>query len=185
MAPRSAEPWPRRWCCSALLLGAALTACSDGGDTASRLPPPPRQQPVPPASSSLQQPSPLAPAPGLTPLASPRQLLAAFPIGRPDPYAPLQATAAAADTAPSRSNLSAELRLLGLISGGNSAQAVVQIGDRSATLCPGLRGRCPGAAADQPLLPPGWSVERIEAAQGLLVLRQGRQRQVLSLPRGV
>jgi hypothetical protein len=58
---------------------------------------------------------------------------------------------------------------------------MVQSGASSGLLCRGPQGRCPGIQADQPLLPPDWSVEHIDAAAGLLVLRQGRQRHVLSL----
>ena len=155
-----------------------LTACGDGGVIDSSVQPlPPRPRPPAPASDPLS--TSLASPAGLTPLASPQQLLAAFPIGRPDPFAPLPAAAAAHGAAPAAA-LPADLRLLGLISGGRSAQVLIESGGRSGVLCPGPRGRC-DAAADQPLLPPGWSVERIEAGPGLLVLRQGRQRHVLSL----
>ena len=64
---------------------------------------------------------------------------------------------------------------------GGRAQAFVQIGEQSGPLCPGPRGRCGGGAPDQPLLPPGWSVTGIDAANGLLAVSFGRQRQVIPL----
>ena len=68
-----------------------------------------------------------------------------------------------------------------MIGTGGRAQAFVQIGEQSGPLCPGPRGRCGGGAPDQPLLPPGWSVTGIDAANGLLAVSFGRQRQVIPL----
>jgi hypothetical protein len=166
-----------------VLLAAGLTACGDGGaidSSVQPLPPRPRPSALPPATAA----PPLAAPSGLTPLASPQQLLAAFPIGRPDPFAPLPSAVGAREGAAAPATLPADLRLLGVISGGRSAQVLVQIGSRSGALCPGPRGRCAGGA-DSLLLPPGWSVERIDAGRGLVVLRQGQQRQVLSLASGL
>lgn len=166
------------------LLVAGLTACSDGADQAASLKPlPPQSRPVvssrKPSPSPLQPP--LSPPAGLTPLASQQQLLGSLAIGREDPFAALQpsTSAAAGGAVRRRAPLPADFQLLGLVSAGRSAQAMVRIGSRTGTLCPGPRGRCPGS--DPLLLPPGWSVERVAAGKGLLVLRQGRQRQVLSL----
>jgi hypothetical protein len=174
----------------ALLLLAAigLTACSAGQEAASTAPAPP---PPPaaaaaaaPAAEAAKPPAKPVPPPGLTPLATPQQVVDSIAVGRPDPFAPSQlppgpdgkpAGTAAKPTLPDG------FKLTGVIRTGGRAQAFVQIGDQSGPLCPGPRGRCSGAGDDQPLLPPGWSVTGIDAANGLLALSFGRQRQVIPL----
>lgn len=179
MAPRPAER-----CAGALaaLLAAGLSACSPGADTTAIQPLPPLAPAGAPAPAPLPPTQPFSTPAGLTPLASPQQLLGSLAIGRLDPFAPLPPAGSRAPVGTTQAALPADFRLLGLISGGRSAQAMVQIGARSGALCPGLRGRCPGP--DPLLLPPGWVVERIAAGQGVLVLRQGVQRQLLSLGPG-
>jgi hypothetical protein len=101
----------------------------------------------------------------------------AIEVGRPDPFAPTPPPA----VSQSRPSLPDGFKLTGVIRTGGRAQAFVQIGDQSGPLCPGPRGRCSGAAADQPLLPAGWSVTGIDAANGLLAVSFGRERQVISV----
>ena len=105
-------------------------------------------------------------------------------VGRPDPFAAPQqvgpsAAAGAGPGSAASAGLPQGLRLTGVIRTGATARAFVQVGDRSAALCPGPRGRCPGGAAEQPLLPAGWTVTAIDADHGLMALRFGTQRQVL------
>jgi hypothetical protein len=60
-------------------------------------------------------------------------------------------------------------------------EAFVQLAPgQSGAVCVGPRGRCSGSGLP-PLLPPGWSVERIDVAQGRLLLNQAGQRRILSL----
>ena len=112
---------------------------------------------------------------GFTPLPSPEQVLAALPVGRPDPFAPVVAPAqAAADPVEG-------LRLTGVLRSRYGPQAFVQLAPgQSGAVCVGPRGRCSGSGLP-PLLPPGWSVERIDVAQGRLLLNQAGQRRRLSL----
>lgn len=186
MAHRRAERCANALAALAALVAAGLSACSPGADTTAVQPLPPRVRPLAtagaPAPAPLPRTQPFSTAAGLTPLASPQQLLGSLAIGRLDPFAPLPPAGSRAPVGTIQAALPADFRLLGLISGGRSAQAMVQIGARSGALCPGLRGRCPGP--DPLLLPPGWVVERIAAGQGVLVLRQGVQRQLLSLGPG-
>ena len=171
----------------ALLLLAAigLTACGTGQDAATTAPVPPPPPAAPAAAAApAKPPAKPVPPPGLTPLATPQQVVDSIAVGRPDPFAPSQLPPGP-DGKPTGSAAKPTLpdgfKLTGMIRTGGRAQAFVQIGDQSGPLCPGPRGRCSGAGADQPLLPPGWSVTGIDAANGLLALSFGRQRQVIPL----
>lgn len=180
MPCRLPESQPRRLGAGLLagLLALGVSACADdGADTASVQPLPPRSQPPAPSPQPPHQP--LIDTAGLTPLASSQQLLGSVVIGRLDPFASLQPATprATAGSAPVASP--ENVHLLGVISSGRTAQAMVQIGDRTGALCQGPRGRCPGR--DSLSLPPGWSVERIAAGQGLLVVRHGSQRLLFSV----
>ena len=158
---------------AALLAAAGLTGCGGGaGDTATTVPPP---RPAAPPEAVKPPAKPVPPA-GFTPLATPQQVVDAIDVGRPDPFAPVLAQAKAA-----RPTLPNGFRFTGAVRTGRSVQALVMLGDQTGPLCPGPRGRCSGAAADQPLLPPGWSVTGIDAANGLLAVSFGKQRQVISL----
>ena len=73
------------------------------------------------------------------------------------------------------------LRLTGVLRSRWGPQAFVQLAPgQSGAVCVGPRGLCPGSGL-QALLPPGWSVLRIDVAQGRLLLNQGGQRRLLSL----
>jgi len=169
-----------------LLAAIGLAGCG-GSNTASAPPPPPPPAPPAPAKPAAKP----VPPPGLTPLATPQQVVDAIEVGRADPFAPSQPPPGTATTrigpdgkpvvVPPRPTLPDGFKLTGVIRTGGRAQAFVQIGDQSGPLCPGPRGRCSGAGAEQPLLPPGWSVTGIDAANGLLAVSFGRQRQVIPL----
>ncbi len=116
---------------------------------------------------------------GFTPLPSPEQVLAALPVGRPDPFAPVVAPAQAAGSA---AGVPADgLRLTGVLRSRYGPQAFVQLAPgQSGAVCVGPRGRCPSSGLPA-LLPVGWSVERIDVPQGRLLLNQAGQRRMLSL----
>lgn len=170
-----------------LLAAIGLAGC--GGSNTASAPPPPPPPPAPPAPAKPAAKP--VPPPGLTPLATPQQVVNAIEVGRADPFAPSQPPPGTATTrigpdgkpvvVPPRPTLPDGFKLTGVIRTGGRAQAFVQIGDQSGPLCPGPRGRCSGAGAEQPLLPPGWSVTGIDAANGLLAVSFGRQRQVIPL----
>jgi hypothetical protein len=116
---------------------------------------------------------------GFTPLPSPEQVLAALPVGRPDPFAPVVAPAQAAG--PAAGSPADALRLTGVLRSRYGPQAFVQLASgQSGAVCVGPRGRCPSSGLP-PLLPVGWSVERIDVTQGRLLLNQAGQRRILSL----
>jgi hypothetical protein len=116
---------------------------------------------------------------GFTPLPSPEQVLAALPVGRLDPFASVMAPAQAAG--PAAGSPADALRLTGVLRSRYGPQAFVQLAPgQSGAVCVGPRGRCSGSGLP-PLLPPGWSVERIDVAQGRLLLNQAGQRRMLSL----
>ena len=157
----------------ALLLVALLSACSTAPDS-SLSPLPPARRPL---RSAADQTAPAEVA-GLIQAPSPEQVVQAQATGRLDPFAPVQSAAPVASTTAQASI--PELRLTGLIGSGRQAQALVEVGNQTGTLCIGRRGLCPGAG--QPaLLPVGWSVTGIDLGRGQLVVFQGGQRRVFSL----
>ena len=99
----------------------------------------------------------------------------AQPVGRPDPFAPLPATA-------SRSAAAAVpvvpqgFRFNGVIRSGQQAQALVEFGADSGSLRVGDVG-----GRSTRLLPPGWAVGGIDVARGTLTLRASGQAVRLSL----
>ncbi|MEY4297945.1 MAG: hypothetical protein RLZZ423_1124 [Cyanobacteriota bacterium] len=168
-----------------LCVAFALVGCG-GNDTASVPTPPAPAPPAPVAPEPAKPPAKLQPTAGLTPLATPQQVVSAIDVGRPDPFAPSQSTGTIGPdgkpvSGPAKAALPDGFKLTGLIRSGGRSQAFVQIGSQSGPLCPGPRGRCSGTGADQPLLPPGWTVTGIDATNGLLAVSFGRQRQVISL----
>lgn len=157
----------------ALLLVALLSACSTASDT-SLSPLPPARRPL---RSAAEQAAPAVVA-GLIQAPSPEQVVQAQGTGRIDPFAPVQTARSVAPGAAEAPT--PELRLTGLIGSGRQAQALVEVGTQSGTVCVGRRGLCPGAG--QPaLLPVGWSVTGIDLGRGQLVVFQGGQRRVFSL----
>ncbi|MEY4431517.1 MAG: hypothetical protein RLZZ533_1453 [Cyanobacteriota bacterium] len=130
---------------------------------------------TPPNSAPASPPAPAVAGAGFTPLPSPQQVLAALPVGRPDPFAPVLTSAQAAGPAPEG------LRLTGVLRSRWGPQAFLQLAPgQGGAVCVGPRGLCAGSGLPA-LLPPGWSVLRIDVAQGRLLLNQGGQRRLLSL----
>ena len=158
-----------------LMVLCALAGCGggEGGDAAA----------VPQRDAAARPRSPLSSPPaaatgtdvGLTPLPSPQQVLAALPIGRPDPFAPVVAPAQTAGPAPEG------LRLTGVLRSRFGPQAFLQLAPgQGGAVCLGPRGLCAGSGLPA-LLPPGWSVVSIDVANGRLLLNQGGPRRLLSL----
>ena len=159
------------------LCGVALTACqspSITGELSFSRSPSPRAPQRLNAPSADAAPAASPASLGFTPLLSPQQVVAALPLGRPDPFAPVLA-------APAKTPAAGDgLRFTGVIRSPYGTQALVQLGGLSGAVCVGPRGRC-AAAGGPPLLPAGWSVSQIDVAAGRLVLNQAGQRLVLSL----
>ncbi|MEB3266674.1 MAG: hypothetical protein VKN13_08685 [Cyanobacteriota bacterium] len=170
---------------------------------------PPAAELVAPAAGPRPARSVPAAPPGLKPLPPPAQVARALPIGRFDPFAGLGDPLASpsptppsllrsgspspapprsgprAATAPAAGSLCpglpADFRFTGVIRGGGQAYAVVEADGISGSLRVGDRG---GSRADRgttDLLPPCWSVARVDVNRGLLVLQQGRRRQLIPL----
>lgn len=171
--------WGRRWAVLALL----ALACSACADQAASPEGEPSADPAPAAAvadaaAGIPATSPPAAAPpGLTPLPSANQVLAAQPIGRADPFAPeaVAPVAAAAAAPPPPPSLPEGFRFSGVLRIGATPQALVQVGDQSGPLCLGARGRCANTGQAEGLLPEGWAVAAIDVDQGRLTLRQGGQ----------
>jgi len=131
--------------------------------------------------SSLQPPAALPPLPrsaveagavaggpaatGLTPLPTPQQVVTAQPVGRLDPFLPVQGAASGPGGA-AQATLPAGFRFQGVILSRGRAQALVQFGSESGNLRVGDAG-----GRTTPLLPPGWAVGGIDVARGRLILR--------------
>ena len=172
------------------LVGLALVAagCTPGGvgDSA----PSGKPAPAPPAAAEK---APAQAGLGLVPLPSPQQVSAAVALGRLDPFsspvppsrpqAPVGgapgSTATGAGGATAGGGAAAvpkagppalpdDFKFSGVITSRGRAEALVQTGSDSGTVQVGDIGR--GA---NPWLPQGWSVDAIDARQGVLTLRQG------------
>ncbi|MEB3332346.1 MAG: hypothetical protein VKI83_07645 [Synechococcaceae cyanobacterium] len=145
-------------------------------------------------AAKLQQ----APAPlPFEALPTPRQVVAAVPFGRRDPFGNLPvaqqaaglggsgggggspAEIAAAQAEARRAMLllpPAGLRLTGVLQSGARSEAVVEYKDASGSLHPGDRG---GVTTE--LLPLGWSVAAIDIHSGQMTLQHGGRRVVLKM----
>jgi hypothetical protein len=144
-----------------------LAACQ--GPPTAVTPPPPPARPAADASAAPAVPS------GLTPLPSSQQVVAAFPVGRRDPFASLapSATAAQAGAGAKAAALKPpeflnEFKVSGVIQGAGHAEAVVTYKTVSGSLRQGDLG---GRTTD--LLPSGWSVAAVDVQNGFLVLQNG------------
>ena len=118
--------------------------------------PPAEKPPAVPAAETLKPdplPGPSAIENGLALLPTPNQVLSSVPEGRADPFAP--------------SNVQS-VTVQGVLDVGGELRAFVKTPEGAGTVCPGLRGRCPGDV--KALLPAGWVVERIEPGRGCLVV---------------
>jgi hypothetical protein len=150
----------------ALLWGCGPTPPADSGIT-----PLPKARAVPSESPASSRPPAVA---GLTSLPTADQVVAAVPRGRTDPFLPPPVAVARPAAAPVQ--LPAGFRFSGVIVSGGQVQALVQLGSLSGSLRVGDRG---GGSTE--LLPPGWSVTRIDGQRGRLTLLQGGRRLVLDL----
>ncbi len=159
------------WACMGVI---AVSACSASDGARSDLRAVTTNQAQEPAAPD-SPPQATAAGAGFTPLPSPQQVLAALPVGRADPFAPVVAPAQAGGPA------AEGLRLTGVLRSRFGAQAFLQLAPgQGGAVCVGPRGVCAGSGLPA-LLPPGWSVLSIDVAQGRLLLNQGGQRRLLSL----
>lgn len=151
-------------------------------------------EPSPPINANINQNSPqLSTQPqqvdlGLSTLPSPRQVISATPIGKPDPFSPpsqepipgpppqLLNKVRAALEASKPPDPSIELRWLesfldfnytGYILVGNTSKALVSYKGDSGEITVGSRG---GTGSSARLLPSGWTVRSINRSNGLLTL---------------
>jgi len=110
-----------------------------------------------------------APGADLIPLPSPQTVLSQVPIGRTDPFAPLQGPSnpAAAVTLP------AGFRLRGVLRVSGRDQAFVQSAAGSGVVCLGPQGRC--SSASEPLLPRGTAVVAIQPRLGCITVAAAGQ----------
>jgi Tfp pilus assembly protein PilP len=115
----------------------------------------------------------------LTPLPTSQQVVAAFPVGRKDPFGSLVAemvpgaaggARVVAPPAPPPAFLQ-EFRVTGVIDSGGQSEAVVTYKQLSGSLRRGDRG---GRNTD--LLPTGWSVASVDVANGRLILQSGSRK---------
>ncbi len=168
-----ARPVPRR---AQSLLGALtlllLAGCggsppaADVSAVPAAPPPPPAPAKPLPASASI--------TPGFTPLPSPQQVVGPLAKGRLDPFAPIVQPGKVLITLPNG------LRFNGVIRSSGQSKAMVELDGQAGPVCLGARGFCPDSGTP-PMLPPGWTVAAIDVQNGLLSLRQGKQRFTLSL----
>ena len=126
-----------------------------GGETpqATVLPPVSEQ----PAELTVPAAPPASPI-GLIPLPSVEEVQQAAPGGRADPFGPFVGADAQDPTS--------DLILTGVVLVGDQQRAMVTTPSGSGVICVGSDGRC---GEDAPvLLPPGWSVLRIDVARGCI-----------------
>ena len=175
MAAAPHRPWRLGRCSLALLALALLVSC-EGAPPVDQA-----QQPSPPAAAA-PPPAPAAPAAAaeaeaaplpadLTRLPTPGAAQQAVPIGRADPFAPLQQ----ANVRVAALALPPGFQLRGLLRVGGRDQAFVQSASGSGVLCLGPRGRCSDGA--EPLLAPGLQVVAIQPRLGCITLASAGQRQ--------
>ncbi|WP_216904913.1 hypothetical protein [Synechococcus sp. CCY 9618] len=116
---------------------------------------------------------------GLTPLPSSQQVVAAFAVGRKDPFGSLASVARAPGPRPAATTPPAflnEFRVTGVIHSGGRSEAVVTYGTLSGSLRQGDRG---GRSTD--LLPTGWSVASVDVSKGQLILQSGGRKVTVDL----
>ncbi len=119
--------------------------------------------------------------PGLTPLPSSQQVVAAFQVGRKDPFGtvappPVRVSGAAKPPPPPPPAFLDEFRVTGVILTGGRREAVVTYKTLSGSVRPGDRG---GRNTD--LLPPGWSVASVDVQKGRLILQSGSRKVTVDL----
>lgn len=157
------------------LVGLLLLGGCGSPPTAEAPPPPASPPPAPPVSVSPAIP------PGLTPLPSSQQVVAAFQVGRKDPFGtvappPVRVSGAAKPPPPPPPAFLDEFRVTGVILTGGRREAVVTYKTLSGSVRPGDRG---GRNTD--LLPPGWSVASVDVQKGRLILQSGSRKVTVDL----
>lgn len=129
----------------------------------------PGASPRPPAAVDDAPP---LPAPSdLIALPSPGAALSQVPIGRLDPFAPLEGPR----SGPPPITLPAGFQLRGVLRVAGRDQAFVQSASGSGVICLGPRGRC--SAGSEPLLPRGTRVLAIQPRLGCITIAVAAQRQ--------
>lgn len=160
----------------ALLALAGLAACSPSPPDASSLAgaPAPSLRPRGPAREAPLGGTP--PAADLIPLPSPETVLNRVPLGRSDPFAPLQGSQPQPPSQPAAPVISLPVgfRLRGLLRVAGRDQAFVQSATGSGVICLGPQGRC--AADSEPLLPKGITVVAIQPQIGCILVVASGQR---------
>lgn len=154
---------------SPLLLLAACAGAPPAADVSAVPAPPP-----PPPAPTKPLPAAAAVTPGFTPLPSPQQVVGPLAKGRPDPFAPIVQPGKVLVTLPNG------LRFNGVIRSSGRSRAMVELDGQAGPVCLGARGFCSDSGTP-PMLPPGWTVAAIDVQNGLLLLRQGKQRFTLAL----
>jgi len=160
-------------------LGPLLLAGCAAAPTVQAPPPPAPPRPAPAAASSGGV------SAGLTPLPTSQQVVAAFPVGRKDPFGSLLAemvpgaagggaTAAAALPPPA---FLQQLQISGVIQTGGQTEVVATFNGESGSLRRGDRG-----GRETKLLPPGWSVAAVDIPKGRLILQSGDRKVSKPLP---
>jgi hypothetical protein len=162
-----------------VLVPLLLSGCSAAPTVQAPPPAPPR--PAPAAASSGGVPA------GLTPLPTSQQVVAAFPVGRKDPFgslepemvpgAPGSAGGAKAVAALPPPAFLQQLQISGVIQSGGQAEVVATFKGESGSLRRGDRG-----GRDTKLLPPGWSVAAVDIPKGRLILQSGDRKVSKPLP---
>jgi hypothetical protein len=145
-----------------------LLAACQGAPTA--VTPPPPTPPRPPEAAVT---APAVP-PGLTPLPTSQQVVAAFQVGRKDPFSTLAPAVAAQAGVVGRAvaqkppEFLDDFKVTGVIQAAGQGEAVVTYKTFSGSLRQGDRG---GRTTD--LLPAGWSVAAVDVQKGHLILQSG------------
>lgn len=158
----------------ALLPLVGLAACSapPPEDLSQTGLPSPRSRSAAPVSDGASR---GAPPPGdLIPLPSPQTVLNRVPLGRHDPFAPLQGSQPQAQPPAPAIRLPVGFRLRGVLRVAGRDQAFVQSATGSGVICLGPQGRC--SAGSEPLLPKGTAVVAIQPQIGCITVAVSGQR---------
>jgi hypothetical protein len=123
---------------------------------------------------------------GLTPLPTSQQVVAAFPVGRKDPFGSLTpelvpgaagaAGGKAAAALPPPAFLQ-QLQITGVIQSGGHSEVMATFNGESGSLRRGDRG-----GSETKLLPRGWSVAAVDLQSGRLILQSGDRKVSKPLP---
>lgn len=113
-------------------------------------------------------------------------MVAAFPVGRKDPFGSLVAEIVPGSAAGGGAKAVAalpppaflqQLQISGVIQSGGHSEVVATFNGESGSLRRGDRG-----GLETKLLPPGWSVAAVDIARGRLILQSGDRKVIKPLP---